>query len=260
MNLTVRRCVALTAIALLAMALVACDEDGDDTAAPTPTAVAPTPIAEATPVPGADERATLTGTLTLDGAPLNTEFLGVRVIRDGLVAACQHGIPPVTGGAYDIGVVSDAEVRGCGADGAQVMLWAYVGERFVFSQETAPWPGAGGSATFDATFSSADPLGAGAPVTGLKGLLYGANAVPLPGGTVVEAYIGDTLCGITSLRYADATEGYYTLIVAGPESIAACADGAAISFRLDGKPAAETAVNDLNRSSEAEREVNLTLR
>lgn len=260
MNRSLRRCLALISIALVVAPLVACDDGGDDGAALPPTPVASTPIAEATPVPGEDERATLTGTLTLDDVPLDAEFLGVRVVRDGLVAACQHGIPPVTGGAYEIGVVADAEVRGCGADGAQMMLWAFVDGRFVFSQETAPWPGAGGAAKFDATFSSADTLGAGTPVTELKGLLYGPNVVPLPGGTVVEAYIGETLCGITSLRYADATEGYYTLLVVGPESIAACVDGGAISFRLDGKPAAETAANNLNRSSEAEREVNLTLR
>jgi hypothetical protein len=97
-------------------------------------------------------------------------------------------------------------------------------------------------------------------VTELKGLLYDANGVSLPAGTVIEAYIGETLCGVTSLRYADATEGYYTLIVAGPELVPACAEGAEITFRLDGAPAAQTAVNDLNASAEAEREINLTPR
>jgi hypothetical protein len=140
-----------------------------------------------------------------------------------------------------------------------MLLWAYIGDRFVFSQETAPWPGSGASATFDATFSTADPLGAGAPVTELKGLLYDAENVSLPAGTVVEAYIGETLCGVTSLRYADATEGYYTLFVSGPELVPACAEGAEITFRLGGKPAAQIAVNDLNASAEAEREVDLTL-
>ena len=140
------------------------------------------------------------------------------------------------------------------------MLWAYVDEQFLYSLETVAWPGSGGDATFDATFSAADPLGAGVPVTGLKGLLFGADGMSLPGGTVVEAYIGETLCGVTSLRYADETEGYYTLIVGGPEAIPACTDGAEITFRVDGKPAAETTVNSLNRNSEAEREVNLTQR
>ena len=252
-RLILKCCLALAATA--AVLAAACSSD-DDEPEPTPTR---TPAPTSTPFPGIRDRATFSGTLTLDGAPLETDFLGARVVRDGLAGACQAEIPAVAGGQYELPVSADAEVRGCGAPGARIMLWAYVGESFIFSNETIAWPGDGADATFDATFSSADPGGASLPSTSLKGLLYDANNNMLPGGTVVEAYIGDTLCGVTSMRYGFVTEGYYTLSVAGPESVPACAKDAAIAFRLDGKPAEGTAVNDLGGGANGE-EVTLTLR
>jgi hypothetical protein len=213
-----------------------------------------------TPIPGVAERVTLSGNLTLDGVPLETQFLGARVMREGRVAACQDAIPAVIGGEYELPVAAAAEVRGCGVPGAEIVLWAHVSDDlFVFSNETIAWPGDGGEAKFDATFSLADPAGATGPVTELKGLLFDADGKMLPGGSVVEAFIGETLCGETSLRHADATEGYYTLIVVGPQSIPACAEGASIAFRIDGAPADGTAVNDLGAGTNGE-EVNLTLR
>ncbi len=241
--------------AAAALFAVACSGD-DNAPAPAPTR---TPAPTSTPLPGIDDRVTLSGTLTLDGAPLETDFLGARVVRDGLVGACQAEIPAVTGGQYELPISADAEVRGCGAPGAQIILWAYAGDTFVFSNETIAWPGDGASASFDATFSSAEPAGAGLPVTELKGLLYDANNNMLPGGTLVEAYVGDTLCGVTSMRHGFVTEGYYTLIVTGPESVPACAKDAPITFRLDGEPADGTAVNDLGGNANGE-EVALTLR
>jgi hypothetical protein len=211
-------------------------------------------------VPGAADRATLLGALTLDGAPLEAQFLGVRVVRDGLSTACQYTIPAVTQGRYEVMVVADAEVRGCGAPGAELLLWTFAGDRFLFSEATAPWPGAGGTATFDASFSSDAPEGAGQPVTEFKGHLFDRDGGALPGGTVVEAFVGDVRCGITSLRYGDASEGYYTLIVAGPESVARCAEGASLTFRLDGQPAVETAVNDLGRGDGDRPDLDLTLK
>src|SRR5262245_788780 len=115
------------ALAVLIGAAAACSDDGGGDGV-TATPAAPT-VAAPTPVPGTDERVTLTGELTLDGAPLNTDFLGARVVHDdGLAAACQSAIPNVFGGAYDIPVASDAEVRGCGGPGSEIMLWAYVGD------------------------------------------------------------------------------------------------------------------------------------
>jgi hypothetical protein len=250
---------ALCALVLSGAVLVlaACGGAGDDGASnvgtDTPTASAPTAV------PGAAERATLRGTLTLDGASLNAQFLGVRVIRDGLVAACQNNIPAVIQGYYEVRVAADAEVSGCGAPGAELLLWAFTNDQYFFSEQTVPWPGGGGMVTFDASFSSSAPEGAGKPVTEFKGHLFARDGSMLPGGTVIEAFAGDVRCGVTSLRYGDVTEGYYTLIVAGPESVAGCAQDATLTFRLDGVPAVQTAVNDLARDSEDRPDLDLTV-
>ena len=219
--------------------------DADDTSRPTRT-----------PFPGVEEQATFGGILTLDGTPLVADFLGARVVRDGLVTACQDEIPEVTDGVYSITVAAEAEVRGCGAPGAEVLLWAFANDSYVFAAQTSPWPGDGEATSFDATFSSTAPVGASMPVTEFKGRLFDADGAELPGGTVVEAYIGDVLCGVTSLRYGDATEGIYTMMVAGPDAVPGCDIGATINFRVDGIPAGETLTND--PEGEIPDEVNLT--
>lgn len=253
MSFVTRLRFTFAAAAILGIALAGAACGGDDDPDPTPTAP---PAPTSTPFPGIDEQASLGGILTLDGALLRADFLGARVVRDGLVTACQDNIPAVTDGTYAITVAADAEVRGCGAPGAEVLLWAFVDDRYFVSTETTPWPGADVSASFDATFSSAAPEGASLPVTGFKGRLFDADGAELPGGTVVEAYIGDVLCGVTSLRYGDTTEGFYTMMVAGPQSVPGCDIGATITFRVDGIPAAETLTNDPN--GEIPDEVNLT--
>jgi hypothetical protein len=224
-----------------------------------PVAAAPSPVAASGEpgVPGEQQRATLSGSLTLDGAPLESQFLGVRVVRDGLATACQASIPAVAAGRYEIGVVADAEVRGCGAQGAAIVLWAYAGDRYIYSAQTAPWPGDGLEATFDATFSSAEPDGATTPMAGFKGELFDADGARLPAGTVVEAYVGETRCGVTSLRYGGATENLYTLYVAGPDSVPGCTAGATLTFRLNGSPAVQTAINDPDRDDRGELDLAL---
>jgi hypothetical protein len=212
-----------------------------------------------TTVPGEDARVTLRGELSLDGAPLNAEFIGARVIRDRLPAACQGNIPAAVDGRYEITVVADEEVRGCGADGSEILLWTFVDGQYLFARELVGWPGDGETLTFDATFSRRNADGASSPVTEFKGELLDRAGRHLPGGTVLEAYAGDTLCGVTSMRYGNVTEQLYTLIVAGPDLVPACSEGARLTFRIDGEPASETAVNDLGRGS-AGHELNLTVR
>lgn len=206
----------------------------------------PTRAAQDEP-PGAQDRAVLSGTLTLDGAPLDAQFVGVRVIRDGLATACQQTIPSVTGGRYQVAVLADTEQRGCGAPGAALLLWTFVDGTFLYSTQPAPWPGDGAAATLDAAFSSATPDGAVKPATEFKGRLLDRSGASLPGGAVLEAYVDDTLCGITSLRYRGENEMLYTLIVAGPEARAGCAEGAALRFRINGALIEATDVNDLAR-------------
>jgi len=237
----------LVAITFAVVAAAGCGREDED--APPPTAMAAV----------TENPVTLRGSLTLDGAPLEAEFLGARVLRDGLVGACQLEIPAVVAGRYEIDVASDARVRGCGAPGADVLLWTFVGEKYLLSTTTVPWPEGGSIATFDAAFSSDAPEGASRPVTEFKGRLFAADGTQLSAGTVVEAYAGDVRCAVTSLRPAEETEGFYTLIVAGPESVSRCVADATLTFRLDGKPAVETAIHDLGGSA-AGHELNLTQR
>jgi hypothetical protein len=247
----------LLSIALLtALALAACDDDepaaSSDATATSPAATASTPASE-----GA-ARVNLIGRLTLDGAPLDADFLGARIIHNGLAAACQGTLPAVTAGEYEIAVLSDPELRGCGAPGAEIILWAFANDTYYFTNETLPWPGAGLPAAFDGTFSSATPNGAATPVTELKGHIYDRDGNELPSGTVIEAFAGDTLCGVTALRDYAETEGIYTLVVAGPQSVPGCAEGATLTFRLNGEPAGPTAINML-APADRDSELDLTL-
>jgi len=216
-------------------------EDHDDHATtPQPTAVAG--------VPGSDRRVAISGAVTLDGAPFDAEFLGVRVVNDGLPAICQLGIVPVEAGRYQAVVLAEEEVRGCGADGAELLVWTYVDETFVYSAEKLKWPGDGKSVTFDATFSTGSPEGATFPTTEVHGQLT-KNGAPLPGGTVIEAYAGDVRCGISSLRYSGDFEGY-AVVVAGPASLPDCREGSVLSFRVDGEPVEGTVTHNLARGQD----------
>ncbi|MEX2246330.1 MAG: hypothetical protein WEC75_06555 [Dehalococcoidia bacterium] len=246
---------AILAIVVLALPLAALTISGCGGGS-GPSPASPTASPSLRDEPG---RATLHGMLTLDGAPFDAPFLGVRVVRDGLAAACQANIPAVERGAYRVGVADDADARGCGAPGGELLLWVYVNDGYLFSNQTTPWPGNGADVAFDATFSSASPRGAARPVTEFKGLLFDREGDMLPAGSVVEAYAGETLCGMTSMRYGDVTEGYFTLVVAGPEMVVGCAEGATLQFRVNDQLAAESAINDLGQGS-AGHELNLSLR
>ena len=96
-------------------------------------------------VPGAEQRLTLRGTLTIDGKPLQAQFLGARVINDGLLAACQLAIPPVNNGRYEIIVMSATESRGCGSPGAHVVLWTSVGDGIIYAREAFTWTSSAGA-------------------------------------------------------------------------------------------------------------------
>ena len=207
---------------------------------PTNTSAAPTEV------PGAGARITLRGTLTIDGQPLQADALGAEVIRGGLVSACQQDIPRVSGGRYEITIMADAEAAGCGAPDRRVVLWTFIGGQFVYTREALPWPGRDVTATFDADLSSAAPDGARVPSTGFKGHVVHRDGTRLQGGPVVEAFVGDTRCGVTTIR-RDA-EAWFTLLVAGPQ-VTGCAKDGRITFRVGGNGAAETATNDLGRGS-----------
>ena len=117
----------------------------------------------------------------------------------------------------------------------------YVGDLNIFAEAAIPWPTGGRSdATF--TFNSANPLGAATRAIGLFGEVYFSNGEHVPAGRRVEAYIGDVLCGVGSIRDNGSFSGYLLSIV-GPDAIAGCLPGATVTFRVDGKTAIETALN-----------------
>jgi hypothetical protein len=203
---------------------------------------------EANKVKGADERITMTGTITLDGKPLDdgTMFALVRT-GDLEQASCSFSQAPVSNGRYEMTVAGKGELAGCGAPGAEVYLQLYVpasGQSYT-SQQTIPWPASGKQLTFDATFASA----ADAPNVGRNGSAFGGEVLDSSGkalgpGTVVEAYVGDTLCGVSGVApvvMAFTESVSYDLWAVGP---AACAKDAALSFKINGKLAVQTAVND----------------
>jgi hypothetical protein len=192
-----------------------------------------------------DDRITFRGQATLDGAPLDAEFLGAVVRRDGLITPCQAGIPAVTGGRYEIKVLAGSAGSGCGRRGAEVSLWTYVGEAKVYSTSAVTWPTRGNAASFDAQFETAVPHGGVPPVTEHSGEVFSRNGLRMPPGTRVEAFIGPTRCGVASVRRVGEDFTGYILSVVGPDSISGCAQGAPITFRINGRPATETTLNTL---------------
>lgn len=208
------------------IAAAACDGDGQPSRA------------------GPADRITVRGTATLDGAPLDAEFLGAVVRRDGLITPCQSGIPGVSGGRYTITVLGERAGSGCGRTGADVLLWTYVGGTKLYSAAGFTWPTRGNEARFDPQFSTATPAGASPMLTELSGEAFNRDGRLLPPGSRVEAYVGDTQCGVASVRQAESFTGYI-LSVVGPDSRSGCAKDAPITFRVDGQPANETYVNHL---------------
>ena len=213
------------------------DDEGDSASAARPTATS-------APTSEPSRNATLSGTLVLDGVPLQASALGARVVRGGFVAACQASIPEVVDGVYEIEVMSAAEAPGCGAEGADVLLWAYT-DTTLYAMATADWPGDGVRAAFDVEFASAKPEGASMPVTEAYGTVVDANGDTPPPGTPVEAFIGEAVCGVSEIRrYGD--EDGFLIIISGVELIPACTEGAEVTFRVGGVTANETIVHNLN--------------
>jgi hypothetical protein len=172
------------------------------------------------------------------------------VRREGLVTPCQFTLPPVAQGNYEITVLADRESFGCGVPGAEILLWTFVNEKIVYSSNAVTWPGNGGTGTFDATFSMSTPEGDVPATTQFNGELFARDGTKLPPGARVEAFVGSTRCGIASTRRGGSFSGY-VLAVVGPRSIPGCTAGAKLTFRVNGKPAVETSVNDPTGRGEA---------
>jgi pimeloyl-ACP methyl ester carboxylesterase len=201
---------------------------------------------EADAVPGARRRVVLRGRLTLDGEPFDARWLGAVVRKNGLVTPCQLTLPPVRRGRYAITVVAAAEASGCGVPGAEIALWTFADDRIIFSREMRRWPRRR-AARFDASFSRARPDGDIPPRTEFAGQVFRPDGRQLPGGTRIDAYVGTTRCGVASVRRTGSFSGF-SLNVVGPDSIPGCTRGGTIMFRVNGRPALDTAINEPGRS------------
>jgi hypothetical protein len=223
-----------TLAALAALGAVAACSGSDKpaaSAASTSTSASSTTPAPTEPV----ARVLVRGTATLDGRPVDSDFVGAVVLDDGLVTPCQTALPAVTGGSYTASVYSEEASAGCGKPGAEVALWVFATNKIVYSTNTLPWPeDPNVVAPFDPTFDSAQPKGATPEVAQFQGGVFD-NGRPIKSGTV-EASVGDTRCGIASVRAGRDFTGY-VLSVVGPDSVEGCTRGAPIVFRFDGKPA-----------------------
>ena len=198
-------------------------------------------------VPGARRRVVLHGKLTLDGAVFDAQTLGAVVRRpDGLITPCQLTLSSVRGGSYEITVMADAEASGCGGRGAKIALWTLARNRIIYSRYVSRWPQTSRSRV-NASFSSAMPDGDVPTRTQFAGEAYRPDGHELPGGTRIDAYVGRTRCGVTSVRRTGSYSGF-SLDVVGPDAIPGCARGATITLRVDGRPALDTAVNEPGRS------------
>jgi pimeloyl-ACP methyl ester carboxylesterase len=207
-------------------------------------------------VTGAHDRVVLRGNLTVDGKPFDARFLGAVVRRQGLITPCQYTLPPVVQGRYQIVVLADTESRGCGVPGSEILLWTFR-DRILYSRSGVDWPGNGGSTSFNGSFSTSAPNGDVPPMAQFNGELLGRDGGKLPPGTRVDAYVGDTRCGVASTRHGGSFSGYI-LNVVGPESIAGCTRGATLTFRIDGKPAIDAGV--VNTPPGRQGSLDLTLR
>jgi hypothetical protein len=197
---------------------------------------------EAERVPGARRRVVVHGSLELDGERFDSRFLGAVVIRNGLVTPCQLTLPPVRRGRASIVVLADAEGSGCGRPGARIALWTFAHDKIIFSRETWRWP-RHGHLRVEGSFATARPDGPVAPRTEFAGSVFRRDGRQLPGGTRVDAYVGATRCGVASVRRTGSFSGF-SLSVVGPDSIPGCMRGGTITFRVNGRLALDTAVNE----------------
>lgn len=215
--------------------------------------------------PSARDRVNMFGRLTIDGNPLDAPFLRVIVDNDGLLADCRDTYGPVVQGRYSRLLLPASELRGCGQPGSRLYLEAFATNpkdgATIFSETAANWPaGVDHRLAFDSSFSSSNRLGVSKRFTVISGDVLDSSGSRMPPGTTIDAYIGGTLCGSTSLSpIARLVSDSYDLLVVGPDSRAACTDGGTIAFRVNDSLVEQTAVNNL-AETDGEGPQNLDLR
>jgi hypothetical protein len=121
----------------------------------------------------------------------------------------------------------------------------------MMSQTSTTWPvGGTDRLRFDTSFSTSDRGGVVKPFTAISGFVLSSNGAEVLKATI-DAYIGDTLCGQTSLPpVATLTSNAFRLLVVGPASIPGCSENGIIHFKVDGAPVGGAAVNTLRGSGD----------
>jgi pimeloyl-ACP methyl ester carboxylesterase len=185
-----------------------------------------------------DGAVTLRGRATRDGEPFDARWMGAVVLHRGRVTPCNTSLPPIDDGRYEIAVYRGAASAGCGRPGARIVPWTYFDDVKHYATEAVPWPR---RRTTNATvaFHTAAPAGAAPAVTEFSGEVYGSDGERFPAGTLVEAVVGTTRCGVASVR----ATGFYILAVVGDDTVPGCASGGPIIFRVDGTRAEQSARN-----------------
>src|SRR2546427_1917302 len=92
--------------------------------------------------------------------------------------------------------------------GTSAASWTFARNTMLYSREAVAWPRNGGSARFDASFSTSTPEGAAPSTVQFSGGVFHPDGGQLPPGTQVEAYVRGTRCGIASTRRTGNFSGY----------------------------------------------------
>lgn len=208
-------------------------------------------LPEADDVPGAGARLAVSGSATLDGlpAPIGSIRANVRG-PDGLMSrSCT--LEPATvlaEGRYSLVVAADEEMASCGRAGSSLLLIFTAKRASYTAQELAAWPAGATELAFHPAFSSRNPAGAGHTETIVVGAVLDADGNELPPGTLIEAFAGDTRCGITTVPAVVTLDGgpsAFLLAIVGPDMVPGCVTGSPVSLRVDSEPIEQTLAHDL---------------
>jgi pimeloyl-ACP methyl ester carboxylesterase len=183
---------------------------------------------------------TFTGAARLDGQAFNADFVGAHVYTNGLISACQVS-GRLDNGVIELEVATAATATGCGAPGTQMLPWIYIGAQRFFATAPIAWPSGRAGADVSIDFSTSEPMGASASFREFFGEVYTTAGEHVDQGTI-EARIDGVVCGVTSIRTFGSFNGY-VLVLVGPDSNPACADGRPITFTVDDVPAKESIPN-----------------
>jgi hypothetical protein len=212
-------------------------------------------LPEADEIDGAHERVTLSGTITLNGQPVESGYVYPVIVKGTLeqLHCTFFEARSKQGGRYETVVVGEGEVPGCGAPDTDIYLGVYDPntDKNYTSDRTIAWPTDADELTFNVTLT--DEL-IGRKGGNIYGSVVNAEGKALPPRTLIEAYSGEKLCGVSAtaeamMAYADPTG--YVMWVTGE----GCAEDAPLTFRIDGGTAEQTATNRYGDY----QEVNLTL-